>query len=97
MKFQINMGVLQKNEQFNEDMTDICSFLHQYVPGSSDDEDWQKNPEKTLSGGDYLTFERHKQAQSAKRNGRTPSKRLEGLVPKMEEFQYQAEFLQVSV
>lgn len=52
MKFKISMGVLQKNEQFNEDMTDICSFLHQYVPGSCDDEDWQKNPEKTLSGGD---------------------------------------------
>ena len=38
------------------------------------DEDWQKKPVKTLSGGDYLTFERHKQAQSDKRTGRTPSK-----------------------
>ena len=90
------MGVLQKNEQFNEDMTDICTFLNKYVPGVSQvDEDWQKKPVKTLSGGDYLTFERHKQAQSAKRNGRTPSKRLEGLIPKLEEFHNQAEFLQV--
>ena len=38
------------------------------------DEDWQKKPVKTLSGGDYLTFQRHKQAQSDKRTGRTPSK-----------------------
>ena len=86
----------KKNEQYNEDMTDICTFLNKYVPGVSEvDEDWQKKPVKTLSGGDYLTFERHKQAQSAKRNGRTPSKRLEGLIPKLEEFHNQAEFLQV--
>ena len=91
------MGVLQKNEQYNEDMTDICTFIHKYVPGTSEDEDWQKRPTKILSGGDYLTFERHKQAQSSKRNGRTPSKRLEGLVPKMEEFHNQAEFLQVCI
>ena len=31
--FQINLGVLQKNEQYNDNMTDFCSFLHQYEPG----------------------------------------------------------------
>ena len=94
--FQINLGVLQKNEQYNEDMTDICTFLNQYVPGAREEND-QTAPEKVLSGGDYLTFERHKQAQSAKRNGRTPMKRMEGLIPKLEEFHNQAEFLQVSI
>ena len=44
-------------------------------------------PQKVLSGGDYLTFERHNSAQSSMANCRTPSSRLEGLVPKMEEFQ----------
>ena len=73
---QINMGVLQKNELYNEDMTDICTFLNKSVPGVSEaDEDWQNKPMKTLSGGDYLTFERHEQAQSADWNGRTSSKR----------------------
>ena len=47
------------------------------------------------SGADYLTFERDKQAQSSKRNGGTPSKRLEGLVPNMLEFHNQAASLQV--
>ena len=89
------MGVLKKNEQYNEDMTDICAFLNKYVPGARGDDD-SRNPDKVLSGGDYLTFERHKQAQSSKRNGRTPMKRMEGMVPKMEEFHNQAEFLQVS-
>ena len=90
------MGVLQKNEQYNDQMTDICEFLHKYVPGTDDTEDWTLKPEKILSGGDYLTFKRHKEAQASKRNGRTPSKRLEGLIPKMEEFHNQAEFLKVS-
>ena len=52
-----------KSEQYNEDMTDICEFIHKYVPGHDESDDWNKKPEKTLSGGDYLTFERHKQAQ----------------------------------
>ena len=88
------MGVLKNNEQYNEDMTDICAFLNKYVPGAREENDARK-PDKVLSGGDYLTFERHKQAQSSKRNARTPMKRMEGLVPKMEEFHNQAEFLQV--
>ncbi len=76
-------------------MTDICEFIHKFVPGHDDSENWEAIPEKVLSGGDYLTFERHKQAQSSKRNGRTPSRRLEGLIPKMEEFHNQAELLKV--
>ena len=75
-------------------MTEICAFLNKYVPGAREE---TRKPDKVLSGGDYLTFERHKQAQSSKRNGRTPMKRMEGLVPKMEEFHNQAEFLQVNL
>ena len=94
--FQVNMGVLKKNEQFNDQMVDICQFLHKYVPGHEDNEDQSLQiPLKVLSGGDYLTFERHKSAQSSMANGRTPSSRLEGLVPKMEEFHNQAELLKV--
>ncbi|XP_061182759.1 uncharacterized protein LOC133191089 [Saccostrea echinata] len=93
---RINLGVLMKCEQYNEDMTDICEFLHTFIPGHETNDDWQKKPDKVLSGGDYLTFERHKQAQSSKRNGRTPSKRLQGLIPKMEEFHNQAELLKVT-
>ena len=87
------MGVLKKNEAKNEDMADICKFLHKYVPGHNETEN--SNPVKVLSGGDYLTFERHKQAQMSVRDDATPSLRLEGLVPKMEEFHNQAELLKV--
>ena len=84
-----------KCEQYNKDMTDICEFMTKFVPGHDDSEDWTRKPEKTLSGCDYPAFERHKQAQSSKRKGRTAIKRLGGLLPKMEEFHNKGELLKV--
>ena len=52
-----------------------------------------RKPDKVHSGGDYLKFEIHKQAQSSKGNRRTPMKRMEELVPKMEEFNNQVELV----
>lgn len=92
---KVNMGVLRKNESKNEDMAEICKFLHKYVPGH--DVQSRASPVKVLSGGDYLTFERHKQAQMSVRDDETPSLRLEGLVPRMEEFHNQAELLKVFI
>ncbi|XP_070581579.1 uncharacterized protein [Ptychodera flava] len=90
---KVYLGVLDKNEQYGDDMIDIVEYLHAYVPGHSVDTDEQ--PVKILSGGDYLTFERHKEAQSSKRDGRTPSSRVEGLIPKVEDFHVQAEWQKV--
>ena len=90
---QVNLGVLHKNEQYEEDMIDILRFVHDYVPGNN--ELSESKPVKCLSGGDYLTFERHKEAQSAMQDARTPSSRLEGLIPKIEDFHTQMEWMQV--
>ena len=87
------MGVLKKNEAKRNDMIDIVSYLQKYTPGNS--EDTQQKPVKILSGGDYMTFERQKSAQSSKADSRTPSKRMEGLMSKMEDFHAQAEWQQV--
>ena len=90
------MGVLLKNEQYNDQMVDICQFMYKFVPGHEDDEKQSTSqPVKIRSGGDYLTFERHKSAQARTANGRTPSSRLEGLIPNMEEFHNQAKILKV--
>ncbi|XP_070546984.1 uncharacterized protein [Ptychodera flava] len=90
------MGILGKNEQYVDDMIDIVKHLYQYVPFHEDQlPDKETQPVKVLSGGDYLTFERHKEAQSSKVDGRTPSKRLEGLIPKIEDFHVQAEWQKV--
>lgn len=74
-------------------MIDILEWLHPYVPGH--DKEIDSKPIKVLSGGDYLTFERHKEAQSSVQDARTPSARLEGLIPKLEDFHSQAEWLKV--
>ncbi len=79
-------------------MIDILEWLHQYVPHSpSGDAVPDAKPIKVLSGGDYLTFERHKEAQSAMQDSRTASARLEGLIPKIEDFHAQAEWLKVCI
>ena len=57
----------------------------------------ESKPVKVLSSGDYLTFERHKEAQTAMQDTRTPSSRLEGLIPKIEDFHAQMEWMQVHV
>ncbi|CAH3024181.1 unnamed protein product [Porites evermanni] len=57
----------------------------------------ESKPVKVLSSGDYLTFERHKEAQSAMQDTRTPSSRLEGLIPKIEDFHAQMEWMQCRV
>ena len=88
--FQVNMGVLKETAQFNDQMVDICQFRHE-----DNDSQSSQIPLKVFCGGDNLTFERHKSAQSSTANGRTPSSCLEGLVPKMEGFHNQAELLKV--
>ena len=88
---QVRLGVVAKNEAKLDDMIDICQHLHTYVPGHGQD----TKPVKVLSGGDYLTFERHKSAQSALQDSRTPSGRLEGLQAKHEEFHTQGEINKV--
>lgn len=86
-----------KSEQYNEDVTDICEFIHKYVPGHDESDDWNKKPEKNLSVVVTIWRLRDINRLSSKRNGRTPSKRLEGPIPKMEEFHNQGEVLKVYV
>ena len=77
-------------------MIDIVTHLHKYVPGHNENLS-ESTPVKVLSGGDYLTFVRHKEAQSAMQDARTPSARLEGLIPKTEDFHTQMEWMQVTI
>ena len=79
-------------------MLDICEATHAWVPGHQDAEepDEPVQPTRTAFDGDYLTFERIKGAQTSKRNGRTPSKQLKGLIPRTAEFHNQAELMKVS-
>ena len=76
-------------------MIDILEYVYKYVPGHSDKEGELKTLVKVLNGGDYLTHERHKSAQSAMQDSRTPSAQLRGLISKFENFHTQCEWLKV--
>ena len=88
------MGVMQKNEQYADQMVDILSEVHKYVPVMQQ-HDSSEHPVTTPFVGDYLTVERGNGGLSCKRNSRSSSSRLEGLVMEMAEFHNQAELLKV--
>lgn len=90
---RVHLGLMHKNENKLDEMQIIVKELHRYSPGHMNyDEEDDHKPIKITSGGDYLTFERHKSAQQLHVDGRNASKRLEGLIPNMELFHHQAEW-----
>ena len=100
---KVNMGVHKKNEQYNDQMTDIlrivqdCAISNELGAENLEQEDQQaKYPNPTFFIGDYLTFERAKEASRGVRNGPTRDKQLYGLVPGVAEFHNQCEILKVN-
>ena len=88
--FQNFLGLLYKNENKNEEMIDILQELHdKYVPIHSykkDDVEIKEILEKVYFGGDQLTEERSRNAAIARSDGDDPYERLEGVVPKVEDW-----------
>ena len=90
---RVSLGVLNKCENKNDEMLDIVKHVHGHVPGNQESEEHMELPIKTAFEGDYLTFERTKVAQTSKRNGRTPSTQLKGILARTAEFHNQAELM----
>jgi len=99
----VPLGVILKNENKTEEMVDIMSHLHKYVPTlSSTHECTITTGEKVqeeravihpiLVGGDQLTVARARSAIKAKVNSQTASKRLAGIVPIAEDWHTKANF-----
>ena len=80
-----------KNENKMDDMVDILTHMHQYVPLHIKLETLHH----ILIGGDQLTAERIKGAQSLRKNSTSGTGRLEGLVPVSEDWHAKVCFLQV--
>ena len=105
---QVPLGILPFNENKNEEMIQILSHLHQYVPVMEYDEDLfvpSINEEVTvpkalfspvLLGGDQLTAARARGAKKAKVSANIPLKRLEGIVPVAEDWHTKMNFMAVS-
>lgn len=104
---QVPLGVILKNEAKGDDMVDIMSHVHQYVPTVAHTEEVtlttgekvvvnRESMYPLLFGGDQMTASRARSAKKVKRNSETPSKRLEGIVPVFEDWHAKANFLGVS-
>lgn len=105
---QVPLGVLLKNENKGDDMVDIMSHLHQYVPAveytnkvfipSTGEivEVQHAAYHKVLFGGDQLTATRARGAQKTRVNSISPLARLDGLIPCAEDWHAKVNLLGVS-
>ena len=84
------LGILTKSEQVGDDMIDIMTHIHKYVP---------KKANGTFSpiffGGDQLARERAGGALDARLQAYDPLRRLEGVIPKVEDWHALVCFYQV--
>lgn len=101
------LGILRKNENKGDEMVDILKHLHQYVPSvpfftdqvistGEDVKEEKASIRRIIVGGDQLTSARIRAGQKGKLNGQSPAKRLEGIVPAVEDWHAKANFLGVS-
>ena len=75
LRLQVCLGVTPKNENKNEEMTEILKELHELVP--------YKDGEATAIalGGDQLTVERARICQDLRKHSFEPKEKLDGFVP----------------
>ena len=98
-----------KNENKMDDMVDILTHMHRYVPlhavsktvevpGTEGSDRVQvERLHQILIGGDQLTAERVKGAQSLRRNSTHATGRLQGFVPVSEDWHAKVCFLEVGI
>ena len=86
------LGLLFKNENTNDDMIDILTEIHEnYLPvvKTTDDSGYVEVEvlQKIFFGGDQLTEESaHENARQGRADGDTEFERLEGFIPKVEDW-----------
>ena len=82
--------MLTKSEQVGDDMIDIMTHIHKYVPQSTNGKFIP-----VFFGGDQLTRERAGGAMDARLQASDPLGRLEGVMPKVEDWHALVCFYQV--
>lgn len=79
-----------KSENKAEDMVDIIQYVQQYIPVSN-----KRKVAPIFFRGDQLTRERAYHAQEAKAQSGTVLGRLQGVIPKVEDWHTLVTFYQV--
>ncbi len=84
------MGLLFKNENLNDEMIDILAYIHDHFLSCEtmvkDEIKSSKVVSRLFLGGDQLTEERARNAQIGSADGDTVFERLEGVIPKVEDW-----------
>ena len=105
---QVPLGIIPKSEIKGDEMVQIMSILHQYVPTVEFTEDcYISEIDETvqvpgaflhaiLIGGDQLTAARGRGAKKVKVHADSATGRLEGLIPVAEDWHTKVTLLQVS-
>ena len=105
---QVRLGIIPRSENKGDEMVQIMSILHQYVPTVQFTEDcYISEIDETaqvpgafhhpiLIGGDQLTAARGRGAKKAKVHADSATSRLEGLIPVAEDWHTKVTLLQVS-
>lgn len=92
--------MMDKNENKSKDMQEILQYLNvHYVPAvtatNEYDEEETVIAQKIQFGGDHLTFERAVKVKEAVCDSDTKYECLEGILPKVEDFHCELNFLMV--
>jgi L1 cell adhesion molecule like protein len=99
----VPLGVILKNENIVEEMIDILSDVHKYVPVRPLEVIDEKvhcsvaadKVHQLLLGGDQLTRKRVETAKECRKNSTTPTTQLTGVVPVCEDWHAKKVFLEV--
>ncbi|KAK3700947.1 hypothetical protein QZH41_017114, partial [Actinostola sp. cb2023] len=96
----VHLGLLEKNENSTQDMVDILKHINEnYVPivqvVNDDGEEEINIARKIMFGEDQLTVERSRGAIAAVADSESPFLRMEGIIPKAEDFHCEMQFLQM--
>ena len=89
--FQVPLGLVFKNENINDDMTEILRQFHNYLPQTHNG-----GIDGQLISGDQLSIERAVNVISSVANGYTPKDRLEGLNLQLGDWHAAVKLLSVS-
>ena len=90
------MGVILKNENKLDEMIDILSGIHHYVPSAGGDSADGGVFHQVLLGGDQLTTKRGRAAIRLRDNSTSDRDRLQGFIPVTEDWHTKVVLLEVS-